>query len=199
MNQLFLVLEILRTITYLIKKKNQPPDERNIQHVIKLLTGFWAMSITEFCRNDKSLFSFSLPQLQEKMNLISQDFSIYMSGTHNPLASPALKRGITAAYAQAGTGLQSRLTKSGGRIIMYWVLRITADGIYSSVLQQNIFNHLQWLWKIDSDHYISLRFLYYKTDTVCNDPETNFLLLQDLSPCILPLYFLLARNLHQLF
>jgi len=54
-----------------------------------------------------------------------------MSGTHDPLASPALKRGITAACAQAGIGLQSRLGKFGGRVIVYWVLRITADTIYS--------------------------------------------------------------------
>lgn len=61
---------------------------------------------------------FFLATAAKKINFISQDFSIYMSGAHDPLASPALQRGIIAAYVQAGTGLQTRLTKSGGRIIM---------------------------------------------------------------------------------
>lgn len=41
-----------------------------------------------------------------------------MSRAYDPVASPALKRAIIAAYLQAGTGLQTPLTKSGGRTIM---------------------------------------------------------------------------------
>lgn len=106
------------------------------------------------------------------MNFISQDFSIYMSWAHDPLASPVLKRGIIAAYVQAGTGLQTRLTESGGRIIMYWVLGITADGIYSSH-REHTQNHFQWLWKNDSDLTSNVSNLYYHTDTICNDLETT--------------------------
>lgn len=48
-----------------------------------------------------------------------------------------------------------------------------------------------WFWTFHQNVSI----FYYKIDTVCNDFETNFLLLHELSPCILPLCFLLARNL----
>lgn len=126
--------------------------ERTIQHVIKLLSkhfaGFWVISLSEFCRNNKSSSLFPCHSCKKEMNFISQDFSIYMSRAHDPLASLVLKRGIIAAYAQAGTGLQTRLTKSGGRIITCWVLGITADSIYSSHRERI---YLQWLWKTDSD------------------------------------------------
>lgn len=118
------------------------------------------------------LLFFPCHSCKKKMNFISQDFSIYMSWAHDPLASPVLKRGIIAAYVQAGTGLQTRLTESGGRIIMYWVLGITADGIYSSH-REHIQNHFQWLLKTDSDLTSNVSNLYYHTDTICNDLETT--------------------------
>lgn len=43
-----------------------------------------------------------------------------------------------------------------------------------------------WFWTFHQNVSI----FYYKIDTVCNDFETNFLLLHELSPCILPLYHL---------